>query len=227
MRLLLIDDHILFREGLKSLLGSLPGFQVVGEASDGEEAIAKTLAQRPDLVLIEIGLKDGSGLETIGNILSNRPETKVVVLTLLELDETMIASIRAGAVGYMLKSTPVAKLTATLRAVMQGEAALSRKMTGRILEEFSRQGTNNGKVRSDLDCLTNREIEVLRFIGIGATNREIAENLFITEYTVKNHVHNILDKLNLKNRREAARIARFQGLVKSVQEIISGIALDT
>lgn len=209
------------------MLGSQPGFQVVGEASDGEEAIAKALAQRPDLVLIEIGLKDGSGLETIGNILSHRPDTKVVVLTLLELDETMIASIRAGAVGYLLKSTPVAKLAATLKAVMQGEAALSRKMTGRILEEFSRQGTNNGKARSDLDCLTNREIEVLRFIGIGATNREIAENLFITEYTVKNHVHNILDKLDLKNRREAARIARFQGLVKSVQEIISGIAFDT
>ena len=226
MRLLLIDDHILFREGLKSLFGSQPGFQVVGEASTGEEAIAKIFSLRPDLVLIEIGLKDGSGLETISNILSRRPETKVVVLTLLELDETMIASIRAGATGYLLKSTPVAKLAATLRAVMQGEAALSRKMTGRILKEFSNQGLNNGKVRSDLDCLTNREVEVLRFIGIGATNREIAENLFITEYTVKNHVHNILDKLELKNRREAARIARIQGLVKSVQDIISGMALD-
>ena len=226
MRLLLIDDHILFREGLKSLLSSQPGFQVVGEASTGEEAFTKTLAQHPDLVLIEIGLKDGSGLDTIGSILSHCPKTKVVVLTLLELDETMIASIRAGAIGYLLKSTPVTKLVATLKAVMQGEAALSRKMTGRILEEFSRQGANNGRIRSDLDCLTNREIEVLRYIGVGATNREIAENLFITEYTVKNHVHNILDKLDLKNRREAARIARIQGLVKSVQDIISGVVLD-
>jgi len=226
MKLLLVDDHILFREGLKSLLGSQPGFQIVGEAATGEEAISKTRLQHPDLVLIEIGLKDGSGLETIGNILSHRQETKVVVLTLLELDETMVASIRAGATGYLLKSTPIAKLAATLRAVLDGEAALSRKMMGRILEEFSRQGTNNGKTRSNLDCLTNREIEVLQYIGTGATNREIAENLFITEYTVKNHVHNILDKLELKNRREAARIARNQGLVKSVQDIISGMVFD-
>ena len=134
-----------------------------------------------------------------------------MVLTLLELDETMVASIRAGAAGYLLKNTPIAKLAATLRAVLDGEAALSRKMMGRILEEFSRQGTNNGKTRSNLDCLTNREI---------------AENLFITEYTVKNHVHNILGKLELKNRREAARIARNQGLVKSVQDIISGMVFD-
>lgn len=159
MKILLIDDHILFREGLKSLLGGQPGFQAVEGASTGEEAIEKVLAQPPDLVLIEIGIKDGSGLETIGNILSHRPETKVVVLTLLELDETMIASIRAGAAGYLLKSTPLAKLVATLRAVMQGEAALSRKMTGRILEEFSHQGANEGLVKSVQDIISGISLD--------------------------------------------------------------------
>lgn len=223
MRVLIVDDHVLFREGLTSLFSLQPDLEVVGGAGSGEEAIKKASELQPDLVLVDVGLKDGSGLETIGNVLSCYPGTKVIVLTLLESDETMIAAIRSGASGYLLKSTPISKLVATLRAVENGEAALSRKMTGRVLQELARQKNNGETKLAGLNSLTDREIEVLRCLGAGASNREIAEKLYIAHNTVKNHVHNILNKLNLKNRREAARLARYQGLVSLNNHIVNGI----
>jgi len=223
MRLLIVDDHVLFREGLTSLLSLQPDLEVVGAAGSGDEAVRKVLELHPDLVLVDVGLKDGSGLVTIGNVLSCYPETKVIVLTMLESDETMIAAIRSGARGYLLKDTPLSKLVATLRAVENGEAALSRKMTGRLLQEFSLQRNNGAMKLAGLNSLTDREIEVLRCLGAGASNHEIAEKLYIAHNTVKNHVHNILNKLNLKNRREAARLARYQGLVNSNNHIVNGI----
>ncbi len=221
MRLLIVDDHILFREGLTSLLSAQKDFDVVGEAGSGDEAVEKVLALHPDLVLVELGLKDGSGLDTISNILSCCPDTKVVVLTLLESDDMMIASIRSGARGYLLKNTPLVRLVATLKAVENGEAGLTRKMTGRVLQELTQQKNNGSTKLTGLNSLTDREIEVLRYLGAGASNDEIAERLYITHNTVKNHVHNILNKLNLKNRRDAARVARYQGLVNTGHDIVN------
>ena len=218
MRLIIIDDHILFRKGLVSLLSSQPEFDVVGEANSGEEAIVKVSELQPDLVLVEIDLKDGSGLETIDKIISCHPQACVVVLTLLESNEAMIAAIRSGARGYLLKNTPLPKLVTALKAVANGEAALSRKMTGRILEELSQQKKYKGTNLVGLNGLTDREIEVLKYLGSGATNHEISERLFIAHNTVKNHVHKILSKLKLKNRREAAKFARYRGLVKIVHD---------
>jgi two-component system NarL family response regulator len=219
MRLLIIDDHVLFREGLISLLSSQPDFLIVGETGSGEEAIDKIPNLHPDLVLLDIGLKDGSGPDTISNIATCFPQVNVVVLTLLESDEAMISAIRRGARGYLLKTTPLSKLVTTLRAVERGEAALSRRMTWRVLEELSRQNGKSEISSNHLNGLTDREIEVLRYLGAGASNREISERLFIAHNTVKNHVHNILYKLNLRNRREAARFARYRGIINSVHGI--------
>lgn len=219
MRLLIVDDHILFREGLTSLLSAQDGFEVVGEVGSGAEAVEKVMDLHPDLVLMEVGLKDGSGLETISNVISCCPDVKVIVLTLLESDDTMISAIRSGARGYLLKNTPLNKLTATLKAVENGEAGLSRKMTVRVLQELAQQRKNGSPNIPALNSLTDREIEVLRYLGTGASNDEIAEKLFIAHNTVKNHIHNILSKLNLKNRREAARLAEYKGLVNSGHDL--------
>ena len=221
MRILIIDDHVLFREGLISLLASQPDFQIVGEADSGEEAIKKIHELLPDLVLVEVGLKDGSGLDTISNITTYYTQATIVVLTLLESYEMMISAIRCGARGYLLKTTPLSKLVTTLKAVERGEAALSRRMTWRVLEELGRRNGKSETNFTPLNNLTDREIEVLRYLGSGASNREISEQLFIAQNTVKNHVHKILYKLNLKNRREAARFARYRGIIKSIHDMQS------
>lgn len=206
MRVLLVDDHILFREGLVGLLGSQPGIDVVGEAGSVSEAIEMTRDLRPDLVLMDFSLPDGTGLDATQTILSERPETKIVFLTVHEEDDRLFAAIRGGAKGYLLKNVPIAKLLASLRGIEHGEAAISPTMTSRVLNEFARLEPKQDLPASDE--LTTRELDVLRELVTGASNREIADHLVIAENTVKNHIRNILSKLNLKNRREAAEFAR-------------------
>jgi DNA-binding NarL/FixJ family response regulator len=215
MRILVVDDHVLFREGLISMLENQPDINVIGEAGSVGEAVEKALELKPELILMDLLLPDGSGLDAMKMILSPLPETKVLILTFYESDEMLIAAIRSGAKGYMLKSTPITKLIASLRAVERGEAALSRAMTGRILEEFSRMEVVPDQSQNGIKGLTSRELQVLEQLGSGATNREIANRLYIAENTVKIHVHNIYDKLNLKNRHEAVRFARRLGMTKT------------
>jgi two-component system nitrate/nitrite response regulator NarL len=216
-KILLVDDHALFREGLASLLAGQPDFAVIGEAGSVQEAIAMARTLRPDLVLMDFTLPDGTGLDATRAILSACPETQIVFLTVHEDDERLFAAVRSGARGYMLKNVPVAKLLERLRGLERAEAAISPAMTSRILEAFARTSPELQPGRDALAQLTPREMDVLRELAKGATNGEIAERLFIAENTVKNHVGRILGKLGLPNRRAAARFAGQHGLGPSSQ----------
>jgi two-component system NarL family response regulator len=169
----------------------------------------------PDLILMDFGLPDGTGLDATQAILAERPETDIVFLTVHEQDDRLFAAIRGGAKGYLLKNVPVSKLLDYLRGVERGEAALSPAMTSHILEEFARLDPSRGPGPAELSELTTREVEVLRELATGASNLEIADRLYISENTVKNHVGSILTKLNLRNRREAASLAQRHGLLDS------------
>lgn len=215
MRVLIVDDHVLFRDGLVSLLNAQPDFDIVGQAGGVQEAIAMAHDLKPDIVLMDFGLPDGTGLEATQTILADRPETSIVFITVHEEDERLFAAIRSGAKGYLLKNVPVAKLLAYLRGVQSGEAAITGAMASRILSEFSRLQPPCWPERAEAGELTSREVEVLQELASGATNQEIASRLVISDNTVKNHVHNILTKLNLRNRREAINYARHHGLMKS------------
>jgi DNA-binding NarL/FixJ family response regulator len=208
VKILVVDDHILFREGLVGMLTNHPDISVVGEAATVRGAIEKTLELNPDVVLLDISLPDGSGIDALREILTHRPNTKVVMLTIHDAEDLMVIAIRNGAVGYILKNIPVSKLIKILHSVEKGEAALSRKMTSRIVEEFSKVGKTQEPDNNGARSLTMRELEILKILGTGATNQEIAERLVISENTVKVHVHNILEKLDLRNRREAGQFAR-------------------
>lgn len=222
MRILLVDDHVLFREGLASLLDGQPDFSLIGEAGSVREAIVRARDLQPDLVLMDFSMPDGTGLDATRAILAERPETQIVFLTVHEEDERLFAAIRSGAKGYLLKNVPVAKLLNFLRGLKRGEAAISSIMTSRILAEFSHTSPGHQPERGALAQLTSRELEVLRELTTGATNREIAQRLVITENTVKNHVGNILSKLNLPNRHAAARFADQHGLGTSTSNHAQG-----
>lgn len=207
IRILLVDDHVLFREGLVSLLQPQPDFEVVGEAGSVEEAVAAARRLRPELILMDFTLPDGTGLEATRAILAEDPAARVVFLTVHETDEVLFASVRSGARGYLLKNISSSSLLELLRGLSRGEAAISLKMAGRILEEFSREGRAKTRAEETFQRLTSRELEILQEIARGATNREIAHRFYLSENTVKNHVHNILEKLKLPNRHQAAKLA--------------------
>lgn len=215
MQVLIVDDHILFREGLAGLLRSQPDMVVVGECGSVHEAVETALKTRPDVILMDFSLPDGTGLDATRAILTELPDAQIIFLTVHDNDERLIAAMRAGAKGYLLKNLSVSKLLASLRALERGEAAISRTMMARILEEFAQSTPSISTSPSPLVGLTSREIEVLQELANGVTNQEIATRLFISENTVKNHIHNILEKLNLHNRREAIDFARKYGLSSS------------
>ncbi len=212
MRVLIVDDHVLFSEGLASLLNAQPDFSVVGQAGSVGEAITLARELCPDLILMDFGLPDGTGLEATQAILAERPTTNIVFLTVHEQDERLFAAIRSGAKGYLLKNVPVAKLLAHLRGLERGEAAISPTMTSHILGEFARMSPAHESSQVEAE-LTARELDVLKLLAAGASNREIADRLCISENTVKNHVGSILTKLGLRNRREAASFARRHRLI--------------
>lgn len=212
IRLLIVDDHVLFREGLSSLFKAQPDFDVVGEAGSVQESIELARKLVPDLILMDFSLPDGTGLDATQSILSDNHQTNIVFLTMHDEDERLAAAIRLGARGYLLKNIPVTKLLAALRGLERGEAPLSRVMTSRLVEMFAQSEPASSVQGSKLDILTEREHGVLQELLQGGTNREIADRLFISENTVKNHIHSILEKLNLSNRREIIRFAQRQGM---------------
>jgi len=216
MRLLVVDDHILFREGLVSLIIRQPDMQVLGEAGSVAEAVNMARQLKPDMILMDFNLPDGTGLDATRIILAESPQVKIVFLTIYDEDERLFASIRLGAKGYLLKNIPVAHLLASLRAVEKGEPALSPDMVARIMGELARIPAPEPSMHGSdlLGQLTARELEVLRELATGASNRVIADRLFISENTVRNHVHNVLEKLGLTSRREAVSLARQSGLGK-------------
>jgi DNA-binding NarL/FixJ family response regulator len=212
MRVLIVDDHILFREGLVGLLRSQSDMEVVGESGSVQEAIDQALKTKPNIILMDFSLPDGTGIDATRAILAELPQTRIIFLTVHDNDERLILAMRAGAKGYLLKNLSVNKLLASLRALDRGEAALSRTMMARILEEFAQSNPNDSAALSPLVGLTTREMQVLQELAEGITNQEIATRLFISENTVKNHIHNILEKLSLNNRREAIEYTRKYGL---------------
>jgi DNA-binding NarL/FixJ family response regulator len=212
MRVLIVDDHILFREGLVGLLRSQADMDVVGECGTVQEAVSTALRTKPEIILMDFSLPDGTGLDATRSILTELPDTRIIFLTIHDDDDRLILAVRAGAKGYLLKNLSVNKLLASLRALERGEAALSRTMMARIMQEFSVSSPNDGGTHNPFVGLTSREVEVLQELADGITNQEIATRLFISENTVKNHIHNILDKLKLSNRREAIDFAHKYGL---------------
>jgi len=211
-RVLIVDDHILFREGLQTLLELEPDFRVVGQASNVQEAIEMAKALKPDLVLMDINLPDGSGLDAVETISLQSTDTAVVILTVHEPNEYLLDAIRAGAKGFIPKGTHFAKLVAGLRAVRNGETAISRMMVNRLVDEVRRLGKPPELEPDSLVTLTPREVQILSYMGRGASNREIASMLVISENTVRVHVHNLLEKLGLKSRVEAATFAKRYGV---------------
>lgn len=208
IRILLVDDHVLFREGLAGLLRPEPDFDLVGQAGTAREAIQLGRQLQPDLILMDFTLPDGTGLDVTQAVLETNPNVSIVFLTIHEDDDRLFSAIRSGAKGYLLKNVPVESLLASLRGLPRGEAPLSPTLTLRMIHEFSRMTASESADPPALSSLTNREVDILRLLAHGATNQEIAARLVISENTVKNHVHNILEKLNVRNRREAARFAK-------------------
>lgn len=212
IRVLLVDDHVLFREALASLLETQPNFKVVGQANSIKDAITIAGKVVPDLVLMNIILPDGTGAEATQAILAERPDIKIVVLTLSEEDDHLFEAIRAGAIGYLSKQVRASVFFKTLQGVMRGEAGISGATALRILDEFARLSPTRSEKGAPL---TLREVEVLRELANGTSNQGIAERLVISENTVKNHVRNILLKLHFHSRREAADYARRHGITSS------------
>jgi two-component system, NarL family, response regulator DevR len=201
-RLLVVDDHEVVRQGLVALLDRRPGFQVVAEAGTVEQAIAQARLHRPDIVVMDVRLPDGSGVEACRDIRAELPETRVIMLTSFPDDEAVLSAIVAGASGYLLKQIRARDLVAALEAVGRGESLLDPAVTERVLERVRRIATGQGD--DELSGLTPQEQKILALVAEGKTNKEIAAEVFLSDKTVKNYVSSILSKLNLERRAQAA-----------------------
>ena len=217
MRVLLADDHALFRDGVASLLAAW-GHEVVGFAADGDGAVELAEQLAPDLVLMDIRMPGGGGIDATVRLAANHPEIPIVMLTASEDEDDLFAAIKAGARGYLLKDLEAPQLRAMLEAVERGEVAISPVTAARILTEVARPttrtaGAGSGGVAPEPDRLTEREVEVLRLVVAGLRNKEIAADLGISENTTKFHLRNILEKLHAGSRTEVAARAVREGLV--------------
>jgi two-component system response regulator NreC len=210
IRLLIADDHTIFRSGLKLLLESEPDFDVVGEANDGQQVVNMTDSLRPDVVLMDIGMPGLNGLEATKRIKDAQPDMKILVLTMHRSDEYFFNMLEAGASGYILKGAATSELLGAIRSVAQGDVFLYPSMARRLVQEFLNQ-EDQWNVSPNL--LSPRENEVLRLIVDGYSSKEIAEQLVLSPSTVYTHQNNIMTKLNLNSRHELIRYAREHGLI--------------
>ncbi|MFZ5640211.1 MAG: response regulator [Bacillota bacterium] len=213
-RILIVDDHAVVRKGLQSFLELHPAFEVAGEAASGEESVTRARELRPDLILMDVRMPGMNGIEACRRILEEQSDTKVVMLTSYSDEESVMASILAGAKGYILKKVDTDILMKDLERVSQGESLLDPAVTQQVFERI-RVLTRSASVEDamkTLDGLTNQEKRILTLIAKGKTNKEIASELLISSKTVRNHVTNILGKLNLSNRTQAATYAAGIGL---------------
>jgi NarL family two-component system response regulator LiaR len=217
IKVLIADDHAVVRQGLQVFLGMQPDIEVVAEAENGEEAVALARRYRPDLVLLDLVMPKLDGLEALRRIKADRPEIQVLVLTSFTADDQIFPAIEAGAIGYLLKDVSPDDLTEAIRAAHRGEAHLHPEITKKLMDQVTTQAKRTGSKPSSSekpgpDDLTEREREVLGLIAKGFNNREIAKALTISEKTVKTHVSNILNKLHLADRTQAAIYALKVGL---------------
>jgi DNA-binding NarL/FixJ family response regulator len=210
LRILLADDHPLFRKGMRSLLESVGDMEVVAEAATGNEAIERTLELRPDVVLMDLQMPDGGGLTALRQIARSQPESSVLVLTMFDDDESVFAAMRAGARGYLLKDSEETDVVRAIRAVAGGEAIFGPAIASRLMDYFA---TARGAIpKESFPELTDRELEILTLISRGDSNAEIADELHLSLKTVRNHVSNIYNKLQVVDRAQAALRGREAGL---------------
>jgi NarL family two-component system response regulator LiaR len=210
IRILIADDHAVVREGLRTLITTKPGMEVVGEAADGIEAVSQARSLQPDVILLDMVMPHKDGLQAIKEIKQQNPKTRILVLTSFDDDERVFSAIKAGALGYLLKDSSPQQLLEAIHDVYHGRSSLHPAIALKVIRELSQP--------SDLppteEPLTEREMETLRLIAQGLTNQEIGDKLAISERTVGKHVSNILDKLHLANRTQAALYALRRGLAK-------------
>jgi len=204
LRVLVCDDHALFRRGLQMVLEQEPDLELVGEASDGVEAVQKAQELMPDVVLMDVRMPRRSGIEAAGDIKDMLPHVKILMLTISDEEADLYEAIKAGASGYLLKEIPIDEVAEAIRSVWAGQSRISPSMASKLLTEFAAMSkASSEKPQVPGPRLTDREMEVLKLVAQGLNNRDIAKRLFISENTVKNHIRNILEKLHLHSRMEA------------------------
>ncbi len=217
IKVLIVDDHALFRRGIAAVLSSQENLEVIGEAADGLEAIEKAKELSPEVILMDLNMPNCSGLEAIQALQAERPNIKVLVLTVSEMETDLFASVKYGARGYLLKKAEPEDLVNAIAGIAQGGVIISPLMATKLLTEFKdlSSGIERKPAEDEESKLTPREGEVLQLVAQGATNKEIADSLFISENTVKTHLQNIMEKLHLANRSQAAAYAIQKGLVSN------------
>jgi two-component system, NarL family, response regulator LiaR len=209
IRVLVADDHAIVRKGICALLATEPGIQVVGEARDGSDAIAAAQKLQPDVILMDIVMPGVDGLEATRRLADSQPQARILVLTSFAGDDKIFPAIKAGALGYLLKDSGPEELVHAIMQVHRGESSLHPTVARRLLRELA----SPPQETPETDCLTEREVEVLQLVAQGQSNRQVADMLTISEATVRTHVSNILSKLNLCSRTQAALYALREGLV--------------
>jgi DNA-binding NarL/FixJ family response regulator len=208
IRVLLVDDQALFREALHTLLSVQPHIEVVGEAGDGEEALRLAADLQPDVVLMDLQMPLLDGVAATRRLQTEQPTCRVIVLTTFDDDEYVFEGLRAGAIGYLLKDAPAKKLVEAIEAAAKGETFLQPSIAAKVVAEVTRQAQNKLPAEPLVEPLTSRELDILRLLTQGMNNKEIADELVITEGTVKNHVTNILGKLGVRDRTQAVLKAK-------------------
>jgi two-component system, NarL family, response regulator LiaR len=210
IRILIADDHAIVREGLRALIGTEPDLELVGEASDGVQAVEKALTLKPDVILLDMMMPGKDGLGAIADIIKENPDARILVLTSFAEDEKVFPAIKAGALGYLLKDSSPQELMQAIHNVYEGEASLHPTIARKLMRELNQPPS----LPHTTNPLTEREVEVLRLVAQGLSNDDIADKLFVSERTVRTHVSHILDKLHLANRTQMALYAVREGIAK-------------
>jgi NarL family two-component system response regulator LiaR len=210
IRVLIVDDHLVVREGLRALIGGKPDMEVVGEAEDGREAVHQVRSCQPDVILMDLVMPGADGIQAIKEIRADDDHARILVLTSYSEDRNIFEAIKAGALGYLLKDSSAGQLTEAIRQVSRGELTLQPSIAGKLIQELNRPPN----LPPTEQPLTAREVEVLRLLARGLSNQEIAQALVVSERTVTTHVSNILGKLHLANRTQAALYALREGFAR-------------